>query len=141
AKSKADIARAEADAASANAQVQLATAELGRIESLGTSGTKSELDKAKATLAANKAAVEVAAANKKSAEAALRTAELQLGYTDIRAPIAGRISRTLVTPGNLVGGTTNDTLLTTIVSQDPIYIYFDVPELDREQLDPQGAKG
>lgn len=130
AKSKADIARAVADAASANAQVLLAQAELGRIESLGPSGTRSELDKAKATLAANKASVEVANANKRSAEAALRTAELQLGYTDIRSPIAGRISRTLVTAGNLVGQ--NDaTLLTTIVSQDPIYVYFDVPERDR----------
>lgn len=130
AKSKADIARAVADAASATAQVQLAQAELNRIENLGPSGTKSELDKAKATLAANKASVDVANANKRSAEAALRSAELQLGYTDIRSPIAGRISRTLVTAGNLVGQ--NDaTLLTTIVSQDPIYVYFDVPERDR----------
>jgi RND family efflux transporter MFP subunit len=46
------------------------------------------------------------------------------------APIAGRISRTLVTAGNWVsaGGTSNSTLLTTIVRQDPIYIYFDVSE-------------
>lgn len=129
-RSKSDIARAVADAASAEAQVLLATAELSRIESLGTSGTKSELDKAKATLAANKAAVDVAAANKRSAEAALRTAELQLSYTDIKSPIAGKISRTLVTAGNLVGGSATDTLLTTIVSQDPVYVYFDAPERD-----------
>lgn len=135
AKSKADIARAVADAASADAQVQLAQSEQDRLESLGRSATKSELDKAKAVLAANKAAVEVAAANKRSAEAALRSAELQLGYTDIRSPIAGRISRTLVTPGNLVGGTTADTLLTTIVSTDPVYVYFDAPERDRDLLD------
>lgn len=134
ARSRSDIARAVADAASAAAQVQLAQAELNRIENLGASGTKSELDKAKATLAANKAAVDVANANKRSAEAALRTAELQLGYTDIKAPIAGRISRTLVTAGNLVGQ--NDaTLLTTIVSQDPVYVYFDVPERDRSNFE------
>jgi RND family efflux transporter MFP subunit len=129
-KSKADIARAVADLASANAQVQLAEAELGRLKSLGTNASRSELDRATATLAANKAAVEVAVANQGSANAALRTAELQLGYADIKAPIAGKISRTLVTRGNLVGGAAADTLLTTIVSVDPVYVYFDVPEKD-----------
>ncbi len=128
AKSKADIARAVADLASANAQVQLAEAELGRLKSLGTNASRSELDRATATLAANKAAVDVAVANQGSANAALRTAELQLGYADIKAPIAGKINRTLVTRGNLVGQT--DTLLTTIVSIDPVYVYFDVPEKD-----------
>lgn len=130
AKSKADIARAVADLANANAQVQLAEAELGRLKSLGTNASRTELDRATATLAANKASVEVAEANRGSANAALRSAELQLGYTDIKAPIAGQISRTLVTRGNLVGGTAADTLLTTIVSQDPVYVYFDAPERD-----------
>jgi len=138
ASSNSAIARAVADAASAAAQVQLAQAELTRIENLGQSGTKSELDKAKATLAANKASVDVANANKRSAEASLRTAELQLSYTDIKAPIAGRISRTLVTAGNLVGQT-DATLLTTIVSQDPIYVYFDVPEADRPYFSGEQA--
>jgi multidrug efflux system membrane fusion protein len=128
ARSKSDIARAVADLANANAQVQLAEADLARMRAGGPSVSKSELDKAVATLAANKAQVDVATANKGSAEAALRTAELQLSYTDIRAPITGRISRTLVTRGNLVGQT--DTLLTTIVSVDPVYVYFDVPERD-----------
>lgn len=128
AKSKSDIARAVADIASANAQVQLAEAELTRLRAIGTSVSKSETDKAEATLAANKAQLDVAVANKGSAESAKRTAELQLGYTDIRSPITGRISRTHVTRGNLVGQT--DTLLTTIVSVDPVYVYFDVPERD-----------
>lgn len=128
-RSKADIARAVADLASANAQVQLAEAELARLRAGGVSISKSELDKAVANLAAGKALVDVAKANQGSAEAALRNAELQLSYTDIRAPIAGRISRTLITPGNLVGQT-EATLLTTIVSVDPIYVYFDVPERD-----------
>lgn len=130
AKSKADIARAEADAANAGAQVKLAQSELDKLKRLGPSAASSELDKADATLAANKAAVDVAAANKRSAEAALRNAELQLGYTELKSPIDGRISRTLVTPGNLVGGATADTLLTTILSVDPIYVYFDAPERD-----------
>lgn len=79
----------------------------------------------------------MAKANKRSAEAALRSAELQLSYTDIKSPINGRISRTLVTAGNLVGGTAADTLLTTIVSTNPIYVYFDAPERDRDTLDPK----
>jgi RND family efflux transporter MFP subunit len=66
----------------------------------------------------------------KVSEAKVRSAELDLSFTTIDSPITGRISRTLVTSGNWVsaGGTASATLLTTIVSQDPIYIYFDVSE-------------
>ena len=53
-------------------------------------------------------------------------ARLNLGFTEIRAPIAGRIGRKLISEGNLV--TADQTLLTTIVSLDPIYFYFDVDE-------------
>src|SRR5262249_60114361 len=71
-----------------------------------------------------------AAAAVKVAEAKVRTAELDLSFARIASPITGRISRTQVTAGNWVsaGGTANATLLTTIVSQDPIHIYFDVSE-------------
>jgi len=71
-----------------------------------------------------------ALAGVKVAEAKARTAELELSFTRITSPITGRISRTQVTAGNWVsaGGTANTTLLTTIVSQDPIYIYFDLNE-------------
>ncbi|MBI1208010.1 MAG: efflux RND transporter periplasmic adaptor subunit [Azospirillum sp.] len=65
-----------------------------------------------ATLAANRAALELA--------------RLNLEFTEIRAPIAGRISRPLVTSGNLVEA--NTTILTTLVSIDPIYFYFDIDE-------------
>jgi RND family efflux transporter MFP subunit len=61
-----------------------------------------------------------------AARAAVETAELNLGWTTVKAPIAGRIGRTLVTRGNLV--TADQTLLTTLVSQDPMYAYFDVDE-------------
>jgi RND family efflux transporter MFP subunit len=66
----------------------------------------------------------------KVAEAKVKTAELDLSFTRMTSPIAGRISRTMVNVGNWVsaGGTANVTLLTTIVSQDPIHIYFDVSE-------------
>jgi len=64
------------------------------------------------------------------AEAALRTAELDLNFTELRAPIAGRIGDRRVTPGNLVTGGTggNTTLLATIVSTDPIYFEFTFDE-------------
>ncbi len=67
----------------------------------------------------------------KVAEARVKTAELELSFTRILAPISGRIGRALVTPGNFVSGGGTDsgsTILTTIVTQDPIYIYFDVSE-------------
>lgn len=64
------------------------------------------------------------------AEAALRTSELDLSFTELRAPIAGRIGDRRVTPGNLVTGGTggNTTLLATIVSTDPIYFEFTFDE-------------
>jgi len=66
----------------------------------------------------------------KVAEARVRSAELDLSFTRIASPITGRISRTLVTAGNWIsaGSVSGATLLTTIVSEDPIYIYFDVSE-------------
>lgn len=66
----------------------------------------------------------------KVARAKVATAALDVSFTRITAPIDGRISRTNVSPGNWVsaGGTSNPTLLTTIVGQDPIYVYFDVSE-------------
>ena len=66
----------------------------------------------------------------KVAEAKVKTAELELSFTRITSPLAGRISRNQVSVGNWVsaGGTANATLLTSIVSQDPIHIYFDVSE-------------
>lgn len=131
AKSKSDIARADADIANAKAQIKLGQAEYDRMRGLVQSSgvSRSDLDKAEAVLAANKAQLDVAIANKGSAEAALRTSELQLSYTDIRAPLSGQISRSLVSRGNLVGQT-DSTLLTTIVSVDRLDVYFDEPERD-----------
>jgi RND family efflux transporter MFP subunit len=64
------------------------------------------------------------------AEGALKAAQLNVEFTHVGAPISGRVSRHLVSVGNLVSGSDNgaSTLLTTIVSLDPIYIYFDVDE-------------
>jgi RND family efflux transporter MFP subunit len=64
-----------------------------------------------------------------AARAAVEAARLNVEFTQIRAPISGRISRQLVTEGNLVnGGTAQSTLLTTIVTLDPIYAYFEADE-------------
>jgi len=63
-------------------------------------------------------------------KAAVERAQLDLGFTKVTAPVSGRISRYYVTVGNLVsaGDLTGGTLLTTIVSVDPMYAYFDVDE-------------
>ena len=86
--------------------------------------TDAEYDQRKANLA-------VARAQLKAAEAGLRNAELNLDWTDVRAPIAGRISDRKVDAGNLVqGGQQGATLLATIVTLDPIHFVFDVSESD-----------
>src|SRR5258707_14238544 len=61
-----------------------------------------------------------------AAEAALATAKLNLDFTDVRSPIAGRVSRALLTLGNLVQA--DQTVLTSVVSQDPVYVYFQPDE-------------
>ena len=130
ARAAADQAKAKADIDNWKAQIQLAQTELQRlVRSPGGAVTQSEIDKARSMVDVNQAQLAVAQAALDSAAAALQTANIQLGYTDIRAPISGRISRTLVTKGNLVGQD-QPTLLTTIVSMDPIYVYFDAPERD-----------
>jgi len=64
-----------------------------------------------------------------AADAACEYAKLDLDYTEVRAPIDGRVSRAYFTEGNYVtGGSGNGTLLTTIVSVDPVYVYADVDE-------------
>ena len=95
------------------------------------------IDSAKSAVVASEAAVGVAEAN-------LSLSKLNLQYTEIRSPISGRISLRYVTEGNLVsGGTADSTLLTTIVSLDPIHCYFDADEqafLKYTQLARQGIR-
>ena len=83
---------------------------------------KSKIESAASAVVAAQAAVQIAQAN-------LDLAELNLQYTEVRSPIDGRISSRYVTEGNLVSGGTNDsTLITTIVSLNPIHCYFDADE-------------
>ena len=138
---KADQAKATADIANWKAQIKLAEAELQRLlRSPGGAVTQSEIDKAVATVDVNKAQLAVAQATKDSAAAALQTANIQLGYTDIKAPIAGRISRTLVTKGNLVGQD-QPTLLTTIVSMDPLYVVLRRPRAGPDRVTSRSSAG
>jgi RND family efflux transporter MFP subunit len=84
-------------------------------------GTKSDLEKATATLKSWDAKIEIA-------QEAIRSKELDLEYSRINAPISGQVSRAMLTKGNLVNAGGSDPLLTTLVSIDPIYIYFNVDE-------------
>ncbi|HSF95210.1 MAG TPA: efflux RND transporter periplasmic adaptor subunit [Thermohalobaculum sp.] len=123
---RAEIARAEANVAAAEAQRALAQIELDRATQLAERnvGTTQEVDRATATLAG-------AAAQLAVAEAELRQARLNLDFTEIRAPINGQMSNRKVDRGNLViGGTNNATLLSTIVLIDPIHFVFTASEAD-----------
>ncbi|WP_419175297.1 efflux RND transporter periplasmic adaptor subunit [Desulfosediminicola sp.] len=82
----------------------------------------------RATLDQYEARVAELEATLKADQAAIREAELNLSYTDVRAPISGRVSRKFVDVGNIVGYG-EQTVLTTIISDDPLYAYFNPTEL------------
>lgn len=130
-KAEAEVEKAKADIGNWTAQIALAEAELKRAELAkeSSASAQTEVDKSRATRDVNKAMLASAVANQNAAEAALHTSHIQLGYTKIHARIDGRISRTHVDEGNLVGQT-EPTLLTTIVRMDELFVYFDVPERD-----------
>lgn len=73
---------------------------------------------------------EVAQANVAAAEAKLRKAQLDLGYTEVRAPIAGLTSHEARSEGSLVTAGDDSSLLTRIVQTDPLYVEFSIPEID-----------
>lgn len=118
---KAEVARVEAQIAAARTQAELARADLARSEKLVSVNAVSqqEIDQLRAALRS-------AEANQKAAEAALVQARLNVEYANVTAPVSGRTSRANVTPGNLVG--VGDPVLTTLVSSDKVYAYFDASE-------------
>ncbi len=121
---QAALDRAKGELARLLALADKAKADLARSERLRPSGaiSQDEYELRVANLAVYKASIQ-------SAEAAIREAELNLGFTKITSPIDGRVSRTRITEGNLVQPGTNDSaVLTTVVSTDPIYVYFNVDE-------------
>jgi len=117
---KAEVDRLTAERARALAQLKLAESYRARAERLlaqnATSQEEFERNAADATIAAAQVA---------SIGAALEAAELDLSFTRVTAPIAGRVSRAIVTAGNLVDASI---VLTTVVSDDAVYAYFDVDE-------------
>ena len=121
---EASMREAEASLNSAQNGLSLATKELARSQELTKQGYAS-----KQTLDMKLEGKQTAAANVEAARARLEQAKLDLGFTQVKAPISGRISRHMVDSGNLVmGGAMGATMLTTIVSLDPIYFYFDIDE-------------
>ncbi|MEW6729522.1 MAG: efflux RND transporter periplasmic adaptor subunit [Pseudomonadota bacterium] len=135
----AEVARAEAALAQAEAQLRQARAEQVRGRALAQTQALS-----REAIEQRDAASQVAEANVRAARAALEAARLDLDFTRVRAPIAGRINRTLVTAGNLVSGPGGNgaTLLTTLVPTDPLHVYFELDErtmLDFGDAAPLGA--
>ncbi len=122
---RAELASAEANRANTAVQLQ-------RGEELVKNNNipKAEVDQ-------RRAADQMAAAAILEAQAALEQAEINLGYTEIHAPIAGRIGRADLSVGNLVGPDSG--VLATIVSQDPIYVTF--PVTQRQLLAHRGERG
>lgn len=114
----------QAELARAQARLDLARNDLKRAETLLADKAISTED-----YDTRSKTVQQATAEAEAARASIESAELDLEFTQIRAPIRGRTSRHYVTEGNLIsGGAANSTLLTTIVSLDPIHCYFDVSE-------------
>jgi membrane fusion protein, multidrug efflux system len=131
------VAQRQAELASAQASKANTAAQLQRGEELVKNDNipKSEVD-------IRRADDEMAAAAIQEAQAALEQALINLSYTDIHAPVAGRISRAAVSVGNLVGPDSG--VLAIIVSQDPIYVTFPVTqrrllEYRRGRVDTGGA--
>jgi RND family efflux transporter MFP subunit len=121
---QADYDRAAADLKRAKTALDLARIESSRVQALRASGAVSqeELDERTSTVAQSEA-------NVAGAKAALESAALNLSFTRVTSPITGRVGRAEVTRGNLVtGGTNGGTLLSSVVSMDPIYLYFDGDE-------------
>jgi len=118
---EAEFKRAEAELARATTQLTLAQSEHVRAQSLleARAISKEEFE-------ARVSGTEQATANVQAADAALDAAKLNLSYTRVLAPLSGLISRAEVTAGNLV--TADQTLLTTLVSIDPIYVQFEGDE-------------
>ncbi len=131
------VAEAEATLASAKARQDYAVTDLKRAEQLKKTNNIADqaADQRRQT-------VDVVNAEIRRAEATLERARLDLEFTEIRAPVSGRLSRRSVSPGSLV--TANDTVLVNIVSLDPINFYFDVDERSYlsslRNFDPTGSK-
>jgi RND family efflux transporter MFP subunit len=132
------VDQARANLATTKSNLAYAKSDLERGQSLVTQKTITEQIFEQRAQAFRNAQASVS-----GAEAALRQAELDLGFTELRAPINGRIGARQVSPGNLVTGGTagNTTLLATIVSTDPIYFDFTFDEASYLRYERLGKDG
>ena len=123
---EAEVARAHAELARVTTQLKSAQLEFERGERLASSRAMS-----RETMEERRATRDAAQAEAAAASARLRAAKLELGYTEVRAPISGRSSDIRVDAGNLLsGGSADSTILTTIVSLDPIELEIEASEAE-----------
>jgi membrane fusion protein (multidrug efflux system) len=124
---QADVQAKEAAVSQNQAQLQNAAITLARAQALinTPAGQQSNVDAARATQLTDAAQV-------LAAQAQLEQSKINLAYTDIHAPISGKIGRTSVTPGNVVSPSSG--VLATIVSQDPMYVTFSISQRSALEL-------
>jgi RND family efflux transporter MFP subunit len=136
--------KAAYDAAKAQVAQNMAALELARADNKRFKALAKEKEGAvtQVDLDRYKSQEDQAIANRDQAEANLMTAKLNLDWTKVTAPVVGRVGRLLVTRGNLI--VANQTTLTTVVRQDPMWVYFDADEptaLQVHELMRQGKFG
>ncbi len=131
---KAALDQAQAQLERARAEARLAQTQHKRAQSLveAKAISREEFETRRSATAQQEAAV-------RAAEAAVAAAKLDLQFTQVRAPIDGRAGRAMVTEGNLAQA--DATLLTTVVSQDPVYVYFETDEQSYLRYQELARKG
>lgn len=135
---RAELERAEAELERARTQAELARSEVVRAHKLREARaiSQEEFDQRTAASEQGEAAI-------RAAEANVEMARLNLEFTEVRSPIDGRAGRAMITEGNLVNGHPGASLLTKVVSLDPVYVYFDGDEqtyLRYADLDRRGER-
>src|SRR5712692_110034 len=140
-RARAALAQSTADIAQAEASLLKARQDVDRLEPLvkEEAAPKQDLDNALAARQAGEAAVVARKATVEANRAILRTAELNLEYATIRAPISGRVGESLLQVGGLVTKTSSQPL-TTIVPLDPVWVRFQVSEAELPLFEP-GRRG
>jgi multidrug efflux system membrane fusion protein len=128
---QAEVNRLSAELRRARSQSALAESNHQRGQRLVSQKLISQQDFDQLATAASTATDEIG-----SAQAQLEAARLNLEFTEVRSPIDGRVSRALITAGNLVS---NANVLTTVVSDDPVYAYFDADEQTYLKFAPHGG--
>ena len=129
-----ELARSQAEVERARADAQLAQAQDARGKNLveAKAISREEFDTRRAATTRSAAAV-------RAAEAAVAAAQLDLTYTEVRSPIDGRAGRALITVGNLAQA--DQTVLATLMSQDPMYVYFESDEQTYLRYNALARKG